>query len=817
MYPVKNKISTAVLSAVTLMSMSGVAQAQISINSNVPYATQSTESKFADISKAQSKDEERWAITKDLLNRLANGTAATDQNFKDNLRYLNTLNNGDTFTLYGSAGNQVGATVSSESQLRLGAGSVTNGRANVSGMSLLGKNYTFAGGTTAGEASLGNVANGEFRTLTGVASGRITASSSDAVNGSQLFAVADALTGLDGRVTTNTTNITNLQTTVDKGLNFQDGAGNKFNRKMGDTTTIKNGDTNVTVGADAATGTFSVGLAKNLTADSVTTGDVSISKTGVDAGNKKVINVANGDVSATSKDAINGSQLHQTNQNVAQNTTNITNLQATVDKGLNFQDGNGNKFNRKLGETTTIKNGDSNVTVTADAATGAFNVGLAKNLTADSVTTGNVSISTTGVNAGNKKVTNVANGDVSATSTDAVNGSQLFEIKQRIDTLNVPDNIVTYDDNSRTNITLKGTGGTKITNLKAGDVSATSTDAINGSQLHQTNQNVAQNTTNITNLTNEVNKGLNFQDGNGNKFNRKLGETTTIKNGDSNVTVTADAATGSFNVGLAKNLTADSLTTGNVSISTTGVNAGDKKVTNVANGDVSATSKDAVNGSQLFTTNQNVTNNTTNINRVDNFVKQGFNVTGDTGGSKNIQMGSTMRISAADTNIVTKTTTNGVSVGLNRNLNVDSVTTGNVSISHTGVNAGGNKVTNVADGDISATSTDAVNGSQLYKAINNMNPGYFNQIDYKPQIEANRKLASQGIAAAMAMNIEYPEQRPGQVATGIGVGTYDGEQAMAVGVNFLTDNGKWKINATYGQAFGKKSKAAGKVSVGWVW
>ena len=701
MYPVKNKISTAVLSAVTLMSMSGVAQAQININSNVPYATQSTESKFADISKAQSKDEERWAITKDLLNRLANGTAATDQNFKDNLRYLNTLNNGDTFTLYGSAGNQVGATVSSESQLRLGAGSVTNGRANVSGMSLLGKNYTFAGGTTAGEASLGNVANGEFRTLTGVASGRITASSSDAVNGSQLFAVADALTGLDGRVTTNTTNITNLQTTVDKGLNFQDGAGNKFNRK--------------------------------------------------------------------------------------------------------------------LGETTTIKNGDSNVTVTADAATGAFNVGLAKNLTADSVTTGNVSISTTGVNAGNKKVTNVANGDVSATSTDAVNGSQLFEIKQRIDTLNVPDNIVTYDDNSRTNITLKGTGGTKITNLKAGDVSATSTDAINGSQLHQTNQNVAQNTTNITNLTNEVNKGLNFQDGNGNKFNRKLGETTTIKNGDSNVTVTADAATGSFNVGLAKNLTADSLTTGNVSISTTGVNAGDKKVTNVANGDVSATSKDAVNGSQLFTTNQNVTNNTTNINRVDNFVKQGFNVAGDTGGSKNIQMGSTMRISAADTNIVTKTTTNGVSVGLNRNLNVDSVTTGNVSISHTGVNAGGNKVTNVADGDISATSTDAVNGSQLYKAINNMNPGYFNQIDYKPQIDANRKLASQGIAAAMAMNIEYPEQRPGQVATGIGVGTYDGEQAMAVGVNFLTDNGKWKINATYGQAFGKKSKAAGKVSVGWVW
>lgn len=99
------------------------------------------------------------------------------------------------------------------------------------------------------------------------------------------------------------------------------------------------------------------------------------------------------------------------------------------------------------------------------------------------------------------KITNLQAGTVSSTSKDAVNGSQLHQVEQKI------NNIVKYDANSdKKKVTLEGTGGTIITNVKKGDVSANSTDAINGSQLHEVKQDVAKNTTNINNLTTRVTK-----------------------------------------------------------------------------------------------------------------------------------------------------------------------------------------------------------------------------------------------------------------------------------------------------------------------
>ncbi|MCL6242983.1 hypothetical protein M5E96_16380, partial [Acinetobacter sp. ANC 7086] len=116
----------------------------------------------------------------------------------------------------------------------------------------------------------------------------------------------------------------------------------------------------------------------------------------------------------------------------------------------------------------------------------------------DKVTVGGVVI-----DKASNKITGLAKGDVSATSTDAVNGSQLQELK---DAQTASDNsVVKYDDaQSKDTVTLGGTGGTTITNLKAGDVSANSTDAVNGSQLFSTNQNVQQNTANITANTNNI-------------------------------------------------------------------------------------------------------------------------------------------------------------------------------------------------------------------------------------------------------------------------------------------------------------------------
>ena len=99
------------------------------------------------------------------------------------------------------------------------------------------------------------------------------------------------------------------------------------------------------------------------------------------------------------------------------------------------------------------------------------------------------------------KITNLKNGDISATSKDAVNGSQLHQVEQKI------NNIVKYDAGSnKTKVTLEGAGGTTITNVKKGTVSSNSTDAINGSQLHEVKQDVAKNTTNINNLTTRVTK-----------------------------------------------------------------------------------------------------------------------------------------------------------------------------------------------------------------------------------------------------------------------------------------------------------------------
>ena len=100
---------------------------------------------------------------------------------------------------------------------------------------------------------------------------------------------------------------------------------------------------------------------------------------------------------------------------------------------------------------------------------------------------------------GGTKITNLKAGDVNATSKDAINGSQLHKVEQKI------NNIVKYDSNDKKKVTLEGTGGTIITNVKKGDVSANSTDAINGSQLHEVKQDVAKNTTNINKNATNIN------------------------------------------------------------------------------------------------------------------------------------------------------------------------------------------------------------------------------------------------------------------------------------------------------------------------
>ena len=199
------------------------------------------------------------------------------------------------------------------------------------------------------------------------------------------------------------------------------------------------------------------------------------------------------------------------------------------------------------------------------------------------------------------KITNLKNGDISATSKDAVNGSQLHQVEQKI------NNIVKYDANSdKKKVTLEGVGGTTITNVKAGAVSATSKDAINGSQLHEVKQDVNTNKTNITNLTTKVNKNTN--------------DITNIQNELKNV-VKYD------------NGTKDKVTLQGGANGTT--------ITNVKDGTISATSKDAINGSQLYKVQQQVNQNTTNITKIEKDIKNVVKYDGDSHDTITLKAGGT--------------------------------------------------------------------------------------------------------------------------------------------------------------------------------
>ena len=126
--------------------------------------------------------------------------------------------------------------------------------------------------------------------------------------------------------------------------------------------------------------------------------------------------------------------------------------------------------------------------------------------------------------ANGTKITNLQAGTVSATSKDAVNGSQLHKVEQKI------NNIVKYDANSdKKKVTLEGAGGTTITNVKKGTVSSNSTDAINGSQLHEVKQKVEQNTTNITKIEKDIKNVVKYDGDSHDTITLKAGGTT-IKN-----------------------------------------------------------------------------------------------------------------------------------------------------------------------------------------------------------------------------------------------------------------------------------------------
>lgn len=772
-------------------------------------------------------------------------------------------------------------------------------------------------------------------------------------------------------------------------LTFAGDTGLNVERKLGTTVNIKGGladdanlsDDNIGVIADGED-TLNIKLARDINIRSVTTGDtvmnsngikvgddvaldkdgltagdVSVTKDGINAGDKKITDVAAGDVNETSKDAVNGSQLYQT----------INNL-TTKGFGLTAQDGNSVK--KPLGEMIEVVGADKNISTKVEG--GKVKIALSKDINVDSVTAGDTKIDTNGLKAGDVTVTKdpiTVNGTTVNNVNDAINktaeqafkaltfggdnapknferrlGDKIFVKGGATGALSDNNIGVESDGNGTLNVKLakdlknldsadiggvtinnKGIdmGDKKITGLKAGE---DNTDAVNVSQLKKVEE--------------VANKGWNLTANGKDSSNVKPGDTVNLKNTDKNIDITKDGHNVTFN--LAKDIKVDSVTAGDtvmnndgvkvgdnvalnkdglkagdVSVTTDGINAGNKKVTNVQDGDVTSTSKDAVNGSQLYkvkelaskgwnaiatkkagttgevtgtsvatnvepgaTVNyiagdnikleqnginftisttkdlkaENVTAKTVNTTTINlgegdnstpitvvsgkdaapnldgktpnrmNFggetiatlsdgLKFGANV-GDVYGAK---LNSQINVKGADSNtnwsefdggdnVMTNIDKSGnVRVGIKKNLKVESVTANKFtagdtvidgngvtikngpSMTKNGIDAGNKQITNVAPGRIAADSTDAVNGSQLHEVKADMN----NKINHlNGQVNKLGKRVNAGTASALAASQLPQAYIPGKSMVSVAAGNYQGQNAVALGMSRISDNGK---------------------------
>ncbi|HCH7445361.1 TPA: YadA-like family protein [Escherichia coli] len=509
--------------------------------------------------------------------------------------------------------------------------------------------------------------------ITDVADGAVSDSSKDAVNGSQLKATNDD-------VETNTTNI----------------ATNTGNIAT-NTANIATNTTNITNLTDTVGDLKDDALLWNGTAFNAAHGTETTST---------ITNVKAGTLSDDSTDAVNGSQLKDTNDNVATNTTNIASNTANIATNTsNIAD-----------NTANIATNTSNIADnTANIATNTSNI--AGNTANIATNTTNIAANTTSINSLNTSVdaleqdamlwngtafnaahgtettstiTNVKAGTLSDDSTDAVNGSQLKATNDNVatNTTNIASNTANIATNTANINTLNtsidtleqdailwnGTAysaahGTEtastITNVKAGTLSENSTDAVNGAQLNATNANVATNTTNIATNTASINT----------------------------LNTSIDA------------LEQDALLWDGTAFSAAhGANKDASKITNVLAGTVSSASTDAINGSQLHGLSSSIAT----------YLGGGATVSDSgvfSGPTYNIDGNDYTNVGAALDAINTS-----LSDSLGDALLWDS-TTGAFSAKH---GSTASVITNVVDGAVSDSSSDAVNGSQLYDVSNSV-------------------------------------------------------------------------------------------------
>ncbi|ECF1390431.1 autotransporter adhesin SadA [Salmonella enterica subsp. enterica serovar Java] len=375
--------------------------------------------------------------------------------------------------------------------------------------------------------------NGSDSKITNLAAGTLAADSTDAVNGSQLFATNENVSQNTTDIATNTTSINNLSnsvTTLTDDALLWDAASGAFSAKHNgsaskiinvaagdlseDSTDAVNGsqlyetnqkvDQNTSAIADINTSIT------NLSSDNLSWNETtsSFSASHGSSTTNKITNVAAGELSEESTDAVNGSQLFETNEKVDQNTTDIAANTTNITQNSTAIE----NLNTSVSDINTSITGLTDNALLWDEDIGAFSANHG---------------------GSTSKITNVAAGALSEDSTDAVNGSQLYETNQKVDQntsaiadintsiTNLGTDALSWDDEEGAFSASHGTSGTnKITNVAAGEIASDSTDAVNGSQLYETNMLISQYSESISQLAGDTSETYITENGTGVKYIR---------------------------------------------------------------------------------------------------------------------------------------------------------------------------------------------------------------------------------------------------------------------------------------------------------
>ena len=637
--------------------------------------------------------------------------------------------------------------VANENAVAIGNGSETAAAVATPSATINGVAHNFAGVNPASTVSVGKA--GAERTITNVAAGRISATSTDAINGSQLYAVTSE---------------------IDKGVAYAGdvkaaaAAANKFTRKLGEQTNIVGGVTDTSKLTDGnigvvsnGTDTLNIKLAKDVKVDSVTTGNTVINNNGltvggktyvtnngINANNQKVTNVADGQVAAGSKDAVNGGQLHDAKNEV-------------INKGLRFDADNNSEKTNKLGSKVTV-NGDNNITTEITQTGDDTKIGVklnkdihVKTVTAtDTVKAGGVTMGsqTSGGTTGNY-VTGLDNKTWNVTNPTAVSGRAATEDQLKTVTEAINNQSAAATDYRLVQNASSADGSYTVdTN---GDIDLTVEDKNHAGQKETVK---LKDIASKSKLDDVIAKGLQFDANAGGTKTNKLGSKITVKgegtaadtdySGENLKTfITQDpAGNTTIDVKMNKNLKVETIvaTGENGKDGKIGINGKDGVTTNIS---ITRDGKPGVDGAPGTTTTRIVYEKPDGTKEEVATLNDGMKYGGDTGAVIKKKLNEQVNVvgGITDENKLTTEDNLGVVSDGNNNLKVrlakalkglESITAGDtfinnngitisngaagntVSLTKNGLDNGGNKITNVAAGDVSANSTDAVNGSQLH-------------------------------------------------------------------------------------------------------